>query len=152
MSDACQAQLRELLRLKNFQIITDKAAIGLSLLCAFHCLALPFILVLFPSMIALQLKNESFHLWMILAVIPTSAYALTLGCNQHKKHKLLILGLIGLGFLISAVIFGERFLGEALEKVLTVIGAGIVMYAHFTNYRLCRDKENCECHKLSTEP
>lgn len=134
--------------MKNIQTFTDKTAIGLSLLCTLHCLVFPLILVLSPSLAALELNDEALHLWMVLAVIPISAYALTLGCKQHRKYRLLALGLTGLVLLISAVLLGESFLGETWEKILTVIGAGIIAYGHVRNYDLCRRKENCECSEL----
>ncbi len=58
--------------MRTIQNFTDKMAISLSLLCAIHCLALPLLIVLLPSITALQLYGEDFHLWMLLAVIPTS--------------------------------------------------------------------------------
>jgi len=64
--------------MKTAQAITDKLAIGLSLACSFHCLALPVLLALLPSMTALRLDNEAFHFWMAAAVIPSSIFALTL--------------------------------------------------------------------------
>lgn len=129
----------------NFQVLTDKTAIGLSLLCTLHCLALPFAFVLFPSVAALQMNNEAFHLWMILAVLPTSVYALTMGCRKHKQAHLLAIGLLGLACLISAVFLGDYFFGEMGEKILTLIGAVILAYGHYRNHRLCQHQENCEC-------
>lgn len=131
--------------MKNIQILTDKTAIGLSLVCALHCLAFPLIIVLLPSLAALQLNNEAFHAWMVLAVVPISAYALTMGCRQHKRYRLLVFGFLGLSCLISAVVLGEIFLGEAWEKVLTSIGAGLIAYGHYCNYRLCQNRDNCAC-------
>ena len=131
--------------MKNFQMFTDKAAIGLSLLCAIHCLASPLAIVLLPSLAALPLDGELFHIWMVVAVLPTSAYALTMGCRQHKQYRLLVVGLLGLACLLLAVILGETLLGEAGEKLLTSLGAGIIAYGHFRNYRLCQDQWNCNC-------
>lgn len=129
----------------NLQKFTDQVAIKLSLLCALHCLAFPLVLVLLPSVAALQLNNEAFHLWMVLAVIPISVYALAVGCGQHKRYHLLTLGLIGLICLISAVALDEFLLGEAWEKILTVIGAGMIVYGHYKNYRLCQLRVGCAC-------
>ncbi len=131
--------------MKNIQTFTDKSAIGLSLLCAIHCLVFPLIIVLMPSLIALPLNNEMFHVWMVVAVLPTSAYALTIGCRQHKRYRLLILGLLGLACLVLAVVLGEIFLSGACEKMLTSIGVGIIAYGHYRNYRLCQHQENCAC-------
>ena len=47
----------------------DKFAIGLSAMCAIHCLAVPVLLVLLPSAAALGLGNEQFHFWMLVAVM-----------------------------------------------------------------------------------
>jgi TRAP-type uncharacterized transport system fused permease subunit len=126
--------------MKSLQILLDKTAIGLSIACTFHCLILPFLLVFLPSLVALPLQNEAFHLWMIVAVVPTSMYALTVGCKQHKRYSLLALGAVGICFLVLALLLGERW-----EKLLTTIGAVIIAFGHLRNYRLCAVKPDCEC-------
>ncbi|WDE05092.1 MerC domain-containing protein [Thalassomonas viridans] len=131
--------------MKLLQISTDKLAISLSMLCVLHCLAFPLILVLVPSIAALPLEQETFHLWMVVAVIPTSIYALTLGCKKHKKLSVLSGGLIGLAGLIAAVLFGESQLGEAGEKLLTVAGATLIALAHYKNFQLCHHLSQCPC-------
>lgn len=131
--------------MRTAQLVTDKLAIGLSLACAIHCLALPILLVLLPSMAALQLDNEAFHLWMIVAVLPSSIYALTLGCKRHKRYRLLILGGVGLGLLVMAVALGEARLGESGEKLVTLLGASFVAIGHWFNYRLCQEQKNKNC-------
>lgn len=140
------------------QSLTDRAAIGLSALCTLHCLALPLALVLIPSLGALNLNNESVHTWMIFAVVPTSAYALTMGCRQHKRYALLALGGLGLACLISALVLVETLLhhspyAEFVEKSLTTVGSLFIAIGHVYNFRLCRHKQNCACseHDTSTE-
>ncbi len=96
-------------------------------------------------MVALPLKNEAFHLWMVVAVIPRSAYALTLGCKQHKRYRLLVLGSIGLTLLVLALILGEERFGEAGEKILTVLGAAFVAVGHWFNFRLCQAQKHIDC-------
>ena len=137
--------------MKKIQTVTDNTAIGLSLLCMLHCLAFPLLLVILPNVAALQLDNEAFHLWMVLAVIPISAYALTMGCKQHKHYHIFTLGLVGLGCLVLAIVLGESLLGEVWEKILTSIGALIITYGHYKNYRLCQLKENCACSENQNE-
>ena len=123
--------------MKSHQKITDKLAIGLSLACVLHCLALPIMLVLLPSLAALNLDNEAFHLWMVVAVIPSSIYALTMGCKQHRRYQLLVWGVVGLALLILALALGEERIGEWGEKGLTVLGATFVAIGHWFNFRLC---------------
>lgn len=131
--------------MKTAQVVTDKLAIGLSLGCASHCLALPALLILLPSMAALQLDNEVFHLWMVAAVLPSSIYALGMGCKQHKRYRLLFLGSIGLALLVLALVLGEERIGEAGEKILTAVGAGFVAVGHWLNYRLCHALNHRDC-------
>ena len=68
----------------TYRSTADKAAIGLSLLCALHCLALPLFLSLFPALVAIGFEDERFHLLMLVSVVPMSLFALTLGCRQHQ--------------------------------------------------------------------
>lgn len=138
--------------MSTVQEITDKVSIGLSLLCAAHCLALPLILILLPSLTALQLEDETFHVWMLVAVFPTSIYALTVGCKRHKRYRLLALGVAGLTLLILAVLLGHEITGEYGEKALTVLGASLIAAGHFANFRLCQQHKDCSCpeHKKAT--
>ncbi len=129
----------------TLQVLTDKLSIGLSMACAIHCLLLPFMLVLIPGMTALQLDSEAFHLWMVMAVLPLSLYALTMGCRQHKHYRLLLLGGIGLVLLVVAVLLGEAMLGETGEKILTLFGASLIAVGHAWNFRLCRQHVECCC-------
>ena len=51
---------------------TDKAAIGLSLLCVVHCLVTPIAIVMFPALGATFLEDESFHYALLFVVLPIS--------------------------------------------------------------------------------
>lgn len=132
--------------MKSYQKITDKLAIGLSLACVIHCLALPVMLVLLPTLAALNLDNEAFHLWMVVAVLPSSLYALTMGCKQHKRYQLLIWGIVGLALLVLALALGEERIGEWGEKTLTVLGATLVAVGHWFNFRLCDAQTKTNSH------
>ena len=132
--------------MRNTVALSDVLAISLSLLCTIHCLALPLAVVLLPSLAVLPLDDEAFHFWMVIAVLPTSAYALTMGCRKHKHYHLLFLGGIGLAVLIASAFLGHDLLGEEWEKILTVAGASIIALGHLLNYRLCQhQEEKCQC-------
>lgn len=136
---------KESFALIKIQAFWDKTAISLSLLCSLHCLALPLLLVIFPSITALNLDNEAFHFWMVLAVIPTSIYALTLGCKKHKRTQFLVTGLIGLVALLLAVFLPESLVGEIGEKIFTLVGSGLIAFSHFKNHQLCQRQKKCAC-------
>ena len=130
--------------MKNIQAISDKTAIGLSVLCTLHCLALPVLVVMLPAITAWNLASEEAHLWLLVAVIPVSVYALTMGCRKHRQFNIMFLGLIGLALLIIAAWLGHDILGEIGEKTILTIGAAVIAMSHLLNQRQCR-RVSCEC-------
>ena len=122
----------------------DKLAIGLSAACAVHCLLLPLLILVVPQVATMVFASENVHEWMVLLVLPTSAYALTMGCRKHQRYRLLIPGVGGLAILVLAVLT-EEYLGEWGEKSLTLIGSALIAFGHFQNYKLCREVDDCHC-------
>ena len=127
--------------MKLTQTTADKFAIGLSLMCTVHCFATPVILALLPSLAVLQINAEQFHLWILAVVLPTSLLALSLGCKKHKRTRYMACGVVGLAFLIIAVLLGY----EEAEKALTLIGSAFIALAHWFNYQQCFKKNNEKC-------
>lgn len=121
----------------------DKAAIGLSLVCVIHCLLTPVAIAMIPALGATFLEDETFHYAVLFLVLPTSLFALTLGCRKHRSFDILIIGLFGLLVLFLVPILGEEATGELGKKILTVAGAAIIAYAHVRNFTLCRQRD---CH------
>lgn len=122
----------------------DQAAIGLSLACAVHCLLLPIALVMVPTLAASTVGDEHFHQWMLLAVVPTSLLALTMGCRRHRNLGVAVMGLSGLAILGFAALLGHALLGESGEKIASLLGASLISVSHFKNHTLCRDLQ-CGC-------
>ena len=129
--------------MKTLQTYSDKAAMSLSLLCALQCLAMPWATVLLPSAVALPLSEEAFHLWMLVAVLPVSAYALTMGCAKHKRFRLMLIGGTGMALLSAAAFLGHDMLSHTWERLLTLIGACVIACGHFFNFRLCQQHDAC---------
>ena len=129
------------------QNFSDKAAVSLSILCTAHCLILPLLLTSLPSTLALTMQDEVFHLSLVFLVVPMSLFALALGCKDHKRYRVLALGVAGMTCLLSAVFLDHHILGESGEKILTVIGSAFIALGHVFNYRLCRVKklDACKC-------
>ena len=125
----------------------DKIAISLSVLCVIHCLATPMLIVFLPSVASVWMESELLHMWMVVAVLPTSVLALTLGCKKHRNLKVVVGGIVGLACLLVAVASEVLGFGEVFEKSLTLLGATLISIAHYFNYRLCQQHaQSCECH------
>jgi len=122
----------------TLQPTADRTAIGLSLLCAAHCLLLPILVIVSPSIAALGIENEAFHRGMILAVVPVSAYALFVGLRKHGSPGVLAIGIAGLLVLGVGAVLGHETLGETGEKGVTLLGVALVTLSHLRNYRACQ--------------
>lgn len=122
----------------------DLLSIGISGVCAIHCLALPLIITLLPALASTPLSEEHFHQFLALTVIPLSSLALFLGCRQHRDWKLLLVAGPGLFLLGFTALLGHDYLGENGEKLFTLVGATLLAYSHFLNFSKCR-VQSCEC-------
>lgn len=129
--------------MKNIQAAIDRTAIGLSIICTLHCLLLPIAMTILPALTATSFGDETFHRLLLVAVLPTSMIALTMGCRKHRNWGVVGTGLSGLIILTLVVFAGQDLLGQAGEKMATVLGAGIIAFGHLRNHILCR---NAQCH------
>ena len=127
--------------MKNVQATADKAAVVLSLACAMHCLVLPVALVVLPSLATLPLTDESFHQLLLMGVIPISLLAMAMGCRRHRSGLVASTCLIGLALLLFAALFGHDLLGEAGEKLFTLLGSACLVFGHIQNYKRCQKTE-----------
>tara|TARA_B100000674_G_scaffold493656_1_gene516442 strand:+ start:1051 stop:1449 length:399 start_codon:yes stop_codon:yes gene_type:complete len=132
--------------MRTTQEYSDKTAISLSVICLMHCLLMPSFLVLLSGYVSLSYNNELVHYAILFLAIPISFYALLTGAKNHKSYTYLVWGLIGLLTLIFAVTLGVQLWGEFGEKLITSMGAILVAFSHYKNYKLCREA-NCDtCH------
>jgi len=132
--------------MRTTQEYSDKTAISLSLICMAHCLFMPSFLVLLSSYISFSYDNELVHYLVLSIAIPLSLYALIAGVRNHRTYTYFLLGLLGLLCLIFAISLGVLIWGELGEKSFTAIGALLVAFSHFKNYRLCRQTDCDTCH------
>ena len=118
--------------------VLDRSAIGLSVLCLLHCIAVPVAFVVSFSFPALWMVDERFHQFLVFLVLPTSFLALALGCKKHRTWVVAAWGICGITLLLVAALFGHDWVGESGEKLLTGIGSILVVIGQVLNYRLCR--------------
>ena len=148
----------------NMKNITDKFSICLSMCCILHCLALPVLIVLLPSISSLWINDEIVHVYLVLLAIPISLFAMVKSLKVHNDYKCISLAVIGLLLLIVAIFmhdigsfFGEQGhgqeqghgeeehghdehhgIGGLLEKIFTVLGALVLVGAHILNLRFSK--------------
>ena len=82
---------------------SDKLSICLSVCCILHCIALPFLILLIPSVASLWINNESVHVVLVLLAIPISLFAMGVSLRKHHNYKCIALAVIGLALLVLAI-------------------------------------------------
>ena len=124
------------------QTTTDRAAILISAACVVHCLLLPIGVIAFPVLATSFLSEGTFHTVLLWVILPTSLFALALGCRRHRDPAVIALGASGLLLLALAVIAIHPTYGEGSERVASLVGSVALIAAHLRNQRLCRS----DCH------
>lgn len=119
--------------------VSDKTAIVLSFVCILHCLALPTLLIVLPSISNLiDFENEIIHFGLVLIVVPISLFAIISGYLHHRHTSVFFISTVGIVMLIVAVIYGHDVLGDYGEVLLTVVGSALITFGHLRNFTLRR--------------
>jgi hypothetical protein len=115
----------------------DILAMLLSGLCLVHCIVLPALAALMPLFASEHFADERVHLWLLVAVVPTSLMALGFGYRHHRHHLLIACGLLGLG-LVAFAALGRNAgaVGESGDRWFSVTGGIILALVHLRNFRL----------------
>ncbi|TLU67094.1 MerC domain-containing protein [Thalassotalea litorea] len=118
----------------------DRLGITATSLCALHCILLP---VLLPSLSLLGLgfigDHEAEH-WFLFATLLLGSIALFSGFKRyHKKIYPFYLLFLG-GF----IYWHKHSVDEALQPMMVIIGAALLVAAHLVNLKLCNSCRSCQ--------
>ena len=108
----------------------DLSAMGLSILCLLHCLALPVLASVMPVLGAWS-EVEWVHKLFVLLAIPVTSYAAFVRGVRYRDGVFIFLVVTGLIMLVGAAFFGYF---HAFEKPMTVIGGIFVAGGHFWRF------------------
>lgn len=111
----------------------DGFAMFASGLCLLHCIALPALIAMLPVVAKLTGATEALHLWLLIAALPTSLYALTAGARRSGRAVALAVGSVALTLLFLGWSF-EGMLPYA--TLLTVFGSLLLAISHIANWGL----------------
>lgn len=109
----------------------DRIGIGLSGICAIHCLLVPFIVAIIPLWPAFEEFHEYTHLIFFIAIAPAVYLSLK---RKHKSPKVTVLLITGLSIIFIAWFFNNR-LSEYGEAGITLVGSVLLILGHWTNYK-----------------
>lgn len=115
----------------------DIIACTSSAICAIHCAAIP-ILLSFSTLNNLDfLKNPYIEVsFIMLGIVFVLISLIPSFIRVHQKLKPLIIAAIGFAF----IALGRLNFNEIWEVFNTVIGAFLVAFAHYNNWKLLKNK------------
>lgn len=117
---------------RRFAALGDQAAIGTSVLCLVHCLAVPLAVASFPAFARVAAMPEWFHLVLVLLAMPISGWAMIAGYRRHGAIMPVVWAATGLLLMILGVSGGWSVFAES---GITVVGSLVLALAHFLNWR-----------------
>lgn len=115
----------------------DRLGMGLSSVCAIHCLLVPVFVSLIPLWPALEHVHEFTHLVFFLAIAPT----VVLSLKRLHANRWVSFYLISGTLIIFLAWFFNSQLGEYVEAGVTLVGSVFLITGHWINYRakvLCK--------------
>lgn len=111
----------------------DRIGAMVSIACAVHCLAAPFVLLAFASVGGLDAAHDTLHAALVVGSILLGMFSLGRGYRHHRQARVLLL----LAPATVLLLLGQFSAEGVLETVLTVAGALLLATGHWLNYRLC---------------
>ncbi len=130
--------------LKNLDYVSwDRIGMGLSILCAVHCLVTPVIILSIPFLARYYLAHPLFHLVLAFMIIPVGLLAFYSGIRHHHNWWVAAMGIPGL-VLVTGIPYMVHVQGFAWnEQALMVAGSVLLVAAHLLNRKSCH---TCEHH------
>ncbi|MBP2160476.1 MULTISPECIES: MerC domain-containing protein [Asticcacaulis] len=113
--------------------IADLIGVALSAACLLHCLALPAIIVLLPSL-GIFFDAHWVHQVLIGIAAPVSMWAI-IRSGFWRQYQVGVPMVAGLLLLTVAAFFKPA---EAFEAPISMIGATLLAFGHYRNSRLVR--------------
>ena len=115
--------------------LIEGIAVGATIACLVHCLALPLLIAIIPIIPAVLPIPDHFHAIALGLAIPATGGALFAGYRRHRVAGPLFAGTAGLVLLTLGATHWEA---TPLETPVTVLGSLCIAAAHLVNWRYRR--------------
>ncbi len=140
--------------------IWDTLGVSLSALCIVHCVVLPLLLIMGPTLLHEWLPHEDrTHVILLAFILGIAGLAFVSGYRVHGKKRPVIWMAVGITIITYASFFAHDQLGHFSEPIIAIVGSLALIRAHILNHR-CKTCEEHECdhqpglhtHEETTEP
>jgi len=113
-------------------VLLDRFGIGVSGICAIHCLVVPVLISVLPLWSVSMTIHEWLHPLFILLLLPVVYFAAK---RSHYDRKITTLLITGFLLLLAGWLLGHFWLGLIFESAATFTGSILLIAGHWFNYR-----------------
>lgn len=125
----------------------DIAGIFISGLCVVHCIAVPLILFLAPTLSASLFPSEDMtHVVLLAFILGIAGVAFVSGFRVHGQWRPVVWMAIGMVLVIYATFFAHSQLGHFWEPVIAIVGSLALVRAHYLNHHCKKCEEDHQVH------
>jgi hypothetical protein len=118
----------------------DLVGACVSLVCAVHCLTVPFLVTVLPLAGVGVLLGGSLEILFIVASVILATCSLCWGFRRHGRWRVFIV----LGAALTVIAVGRFLASEPYELVFVFMGAMVLAAGHLLNRYLCQTCVVCE--------
>jgi len=116
---------------------SDRLGVFVSGACAVHCALVPILLVILPAT-GVLLGDERLEWGLLASAGLIASWSLVRGYRRHRSKYVLSLLIAGLVVLVGARTIEHLTNHVVLAAIVSVLGAGMLIYGHVQNLRLSR--------------
>ena len=120
----------------------DQLGVWASAFCVLHCLLTPIVLSLSVVSAHFLPSEERTHRTLAVIIASLGALALVKGYRTHRRLRILLLMMIGLGCIFAGAYWGDHLPSHLAEVMVTFTGSAFMIAAHRLNHTFCHD---CSC-------
>jgi hypothetical protein len=117
----------------------DSMGASISLGCALHCAAIPFLFGVLPLIGLGFLLDDTFEKLLLALSVVLALASLSLGYRLHRRWS----GFLILASGLSLIVIGRNFVPAEHEIVFVAAGAAFLAGAHIRNRYLCLHCRDC---------
>ena len=133
----------------RFAALADRIGATASLLCAVHCVLLPFVLALLPLIGLEFLAGHTFERIFVACAATLASASIVTAYRRHRRPHALFLMLPGIALLLFGITI-DLDVHVVLHTASVVTGGMLVASAHVTNLVLAH-RHHAACNHQSRE-